>query len=81
MDLQKKLYSFLYEYWKLIKQYTPIPNNEDMPAWDKLIEEAEDMLKRYDDGSVEYDFFKGLVFTWFDYASSVNKAKQDANSI
>lgn len=67
MDLQRKLYNFIYEYWKLVKQYTPYPSNENIEAWDKLIEEAGAMLNRYNDGSIEYSFFKGLVFAWFDY--------------
>ena len=67
MELQKKLYGFLYEYWKLVKRYTPYPSNDDIEAWDKLIEEASDMLKQFNDGSREYDYFKALLFTWFDY--------------
>ena len=67
MDLQKKLYGFIYEYWKLVKQYTPHPSNDDIEAWDKLVEEASAMLSRYNDGSIEYSFYKALVFAWFDY--------------
>ncbi len=73
MDLQRKIYSFLDEYWKLIKRYTPQPSNDDIEAWDKLLDEAGAMLNRYNDGSTEYSFLKELMFTWFDYIGKCNK--------
>lgn len=67
MDLQKKIYNFILDFWKLIKLYTPYPKKEDIKAWDKLVDDSTGMLKKYDDGSREYVFFKNLVFAWFDY--------------
>lgn len=67
MDLQKKIYNFILDFWKHIKLYTPYPNKDDIPAWDKLTDDSMDLLKKYDDGSKEYRFFKGLMWVWFDY--------------
>ena len=75
MDLQKKIYNFILDYWKLIKAYTPKPDINDTKTWDELVAEAEKMLKKYDDGSKEYKFFKALVFTWFDYMGKGNYQK------
>ena len=67
MELQKKIYNFILDYWKLVKSYTPYPKKEDTAAWDKLINDSEAVLKKHSDGSPEDKFFKGLIFAWFDY--------------
>lgn len=67
MDLQRKIYNYILDFWKLIKQYTPYPSKDDISAWDKLQDDAGEMLKKYEDGTKEYKFFKSLLFTWFDY--------------
>lgn len=67
MELQKKIYNFILDFWKLVKQYTPRPDKDDIATWDKLTDESTKMLKRYEDGTKEYKFFKSLLFAWFDY--------------
>ena len=67
MDLQKKIYNYILDFWKLIKLYTPAPDKDDIAKWDKLTEDAGTMLKKYEDGTREYKFFKNLLFAWFDY--------------
>lgn len=67
MELQKKIYNYILDFWKLIKQYTPYPNKDDTEAWIKLIKDSEEMLKKHESGTKEDKFFRELLFTWFDY--------------
>lgn len=67
MELQKKIYNFILDFWKLIKFYTPYPKKDDVKAWDKLIADSESVIKKHSTGTAEDKFFKDLVFAWFDY--------------
>ena len=67
MDLQKKIYNFILDYWKLVKKYTPRPKDEDITTWEQMIDDVDELSKKYKDGSREYDFFKGLIVLWLRY--------------
>lgn len=67
MELQKKIYNFILDYWKLIKAYTPKPKDDDIAAWDKLVEDADALHKKYKDDTKEYQFFKGMIVLWLRY--------------
>lgn len=67
MELKKKIYDFILDYWQLIKKYTPRPEQDDTKVWDDLLEDAEEVLKKHKDDSREYQFFKVLILAWFDY--------------
>ena len=60
MELQKKIYNFILDYWKLIKAYTPKPADDDIDRWDKLVEDAGKLSDKYKDDSREYQFFYGF---------------------
>lgn len=67
MELQKKIYNFILDFWKLVKTYTPPPKQENIPKWDELMAEADDVLKKHKTKTKEDTFFKALMFAWFDY--------------
>lgn len=67
MELQKKIYNFILEYWKLVKKYTPPPKQSDNKVWDDIVKEADDLCQKYNDGSKEAVFFRRLVVEWMDY--------------
>lgn len=67
MDLQKKIYGFILDYWKLIKKWTPRPSEYDIDAWDRLVDDADALHKKYMDNSREYQFFKDLIILWLRY--------------
>lgn len=51
----------------MVKTYTPPPEQENIPKWDELMAEADDVLKKHKTGTKEDTFFKALMFAWFDY--------------
>lgn len=67
MDLQKKIYNFILDYWKLIKEYTPRPAEDDDARWEKILEDVEKLNKKYEDDTREYIFFKNLMLLWLKY--------------
>lgn len=67
MDLQKKIYNFILEYWKLVKKYAPPPKQTDLDGWDKVVDESDALFKKYDDGSKESKFFRQLIVVWLEY--------------
>lgn len=67
MELQKKIYNFILDYWKLIKAYTPKPKDDDIATWDKLLEDTENLYKKYKDDTKEYQFFKDLIILFWRY--------------
>lgn len=67
MDLQRKIYNFILEYWKLVKKYTPPPKQTDLDAWDAVIDETDALFKKHDDGSKESKFFRQLIVVWLEY--------------
>lgn len=75
MDLQKKIYNFILDYWKLIKEYTPRPA-EDSEKWEKILEDVDKLGKKYKDDSREYQFFYQLLFLWLRYMGRENLDEQ-----
>ena len=67
MELQKKIYNFILDFWKLVKKYTPPPKQEDQKAWDTLVNESTELVHKHETGTREDKFFRELVFVWFDY--------------
>lgn len=67
MELQKKIYNFILDFWKLVKKYTPKPNVDDIKVWDELLAESKEMLEKHKDDTPEYQLFKEWLFVWFDY--------------
>ena len=67
MDLQKKIYNFILDYWKLIKKYTPKPKEDDMAAWDRLVEDTDKLYEKYKGDTRESLFFKDLILLWLRY--------------
>lgn len=67
MDLQKKIYNFILEYWKLIKKYTPPPKQDNNAMWDAIVNEATELSKKHEDGSKEAFFFRKLIVDWLEY--------------
>lgn len=72
MDLQKKIYNFILDYWKLIKEYTPRPAEDDFARWEKILEDEAKLRKKYEDDSKEYQFFKNMLFLWLRYMGREN---------
>lgn len=67
MELQKKIYNFILDYWKLIKEYTPRPAEDDTERWEKILEDVDALGKKYKDDSREYQFFYQMLFLWLRY--------------
>ena len=73
MELQKKIYNFILEYWKMVKKYTPPPKQADTKAWDAIVDEADALAKKYDDGTRESKFFRTLIVEWLAYIGKVEE--------
>lgn len=71
MDLQKKIYNFILDYWKLIKQYTPRPE-EDSDKWEKILDDVDKLSNKYKDETREYLFFKNMLLLWLNYMGREN---------
>ena len=67
MDLQKKIYNFILDFWKLIKRYTPRPKQEDQKVFAEITDEIEKLNKAHDDKSPEAQMFKKMMVVWMDY--------------
>ena len=67
MDLQKKIYNFILDFWKLIKKYTPRPKQSEQKVWNELTNEAEKLIQKHNDGSPEWVMFKKMMVVWLDY--------------
>lgn len=76
MELQKKIYNFILDYWKLIKAWTPRPDDNDLDKWEKILEDVDKVNKKYMDDSKEYEFFKRLLLTWLEYMGKDNYWKR-----
>jgi hypothetical protein len=76
MELQKKIYNFILDYWKLIKAWTPRPDDNDLDKWEKILEDVDKVNKKYMDGSKEYEFFKRLLLTWLEYMGKDSYGKR-----
>lgn len=67
MELQKKIYNFILDFWKLIKKYTPRPKQSEQKVWDAITDEVEQLNKKHDDKSPESVMFRKMIIVWLDY--------------
>lgn len=67
----KILYDFISDFWKIIKKYAALPNNDD--EWYALINEAEDLNKKYNGtgGSPEGRFVTKCLVEWMSYLNEL----------
>ena len=75
MDLQKKIYNFILDFWKLVKFYTPAPPRDDIAKWDELLDQSLKMIDKHKTGTKEDKLFKDIVFAWHDYVGGLNEKR------
>ena len=73
MERTKKLYEFIKEFWLLIKKYIDVPSDKEYAAWMQIIDEAEDLNKKYKGDDPEGLFVKDCIVAWMAYLNRRNK--------
>ena len=73
MDRRQKLYGFIKDFWQLIKKHLEVPAQEDQVAWDRIVEEAGDLLEKYKTADAEGAFMQSCLVAWLEYMNKRNK--------
>jgi len=73
MNRTMRLYNFMKEFWLLVKKYVDVPDNKEDAAWMQIIDEAEDLNKKYKGDDAEGQFVKDCIVAWMAYLNRRNK--------
>lgn len=78
-DRIKVIYDFISDFWKIIKKYAELPDNDD--EWEHLIYEAGELDKKYNKagGSPESRLFTRLIVDWMEYLNEREKLRLKAS--
>ena len=79
MNLERQLYSFFVDFWRLVKKYAKQPATDN--EWDNLLEEAETLYCRYNTGTAEGFLYKGCVMAWLNYLNKREIERKGDNTI
>lgn len=65
MELEKQLYNFFLDFWRLVKKYAKQPSSAE--AWDELLRESDELNRKHDRGNAEGRFYKNCILAWYEY--------------
>lgn len=71
MNIEKQLYSFFVDFWRLVKKYATLPDTEE--AWGNLIDEASALNTKHNAGTAEGHFYTACIMAWYEYLSERQK--------
>lgn len=72
MDRTKEIFKFINALWKFIKQ-TKIPANNDMEAWDEIVEQATALTSEYKTSDPMHVMFRVWTIATLEYMSDISK--------
>ena len=84
MDKLQKINKFVNALWKFIKLHD-IPPQDNQPAWDKIVSDADDLVSEYRTSDPMHKLFRAWVIDYLDYMGDVSKGvptlMQEANEV
>lgn len=72
---KEKIWIFIKEYWDFIKKCYPLPKQDDNDGWDKIVNESDELYKKWDDGKNFGKFVRGIIVAWLEYIGKVEVKK------
>lgn len=67
-----KLYGFIKEFWLIIKKYIDVPADKEDAAWMMILNESEDLNRKYKSKDPEGIFIKDCITAWMKYLNNRN---------
>ena len=68
---KEKIWTFIKEYWDFIKKCYPLPKQEDLDGWERLVEESDALHKKWDDKDLFGKFVRQVIVAWLEYIGRV----------
>ena len=65
MNIEKQLYSFFVDFWRLVKKYATQPDTEE--EWKNLTDEASALHSKHNNEKAEGRFYRACIVTWLEY--------------
>ena len=74
MNIEKQLYSFFLDFWRLVKKYAKQPDTEE--EWENLTTEASALSSKHNNGKAEGRFYRACIVTWLEYMHEREKERK-----
>ena len=77
----REIYSFINDFWKVIRENAVIPDNNDDKAWEKIVDTSERLARKYKYDTAEGRFIGACIMAWLSYLNERNKENMKRRTV